>query len=66
QFEVVPWTKLADTYNKTAALFSSQVGGIRLIIALIILLSIWNTVTMSVMERTGEIGTAMAMGVNLR
>ena len=63
EFEVVPWNKLADTYNKTAALFSSQVGGIRLIIALIILLSIWNTVTMSVMERTGEIGTAMAMGV---
>ena len=62
KFEVVPWYKLADTYNKTTALFDKQVQGIRLIIALIILLSIWNTMTMSVMERTGEIGTTMALG----
>ena len=34
-----------------------------MIIALIILLSISNTMTMSVMERIGEIGTAMALGV---
>ena len=62
KFEVVPWYKLADTYNKTTALFNKQVQGIRLIIALIILLSIWNTMTMSVMERTSEIGTTMALG----
>jgi putative ABC transport system permease protein len=37
--------------------------GIKVIIVLIILLSISNTMTMSVMERIGEIGTAMALGV---
>jgi putative ABC transport system permease protein len=63
QFEVVPWHKLADLYNKTAALFTKQIQGIRLIIALIILLSISNTMTMSVMERISEIGTCMALGV---
>lgn len=61
--EIVPWYALADFYNKTASLFTKQIQGIRLIIALIILLSISNTMTMSVMERIGEIGTCMALGV---
>lgn len=63
QFEVVPWYELADFYNKTTVLFTKQVQAIKLIIALIILLGISNTMTMNVMERTGEIGTAMALGV---
>ncbi len=63
KFEVVPWHKLADLYNKTATLFTKQIQGIRLIIGLIILLSISNTMTMSVMERISEIGTCMALGV---
>jgi putative ABC transport system permease protein len=63
EFEIVPWYDLADFYNKTIALFTKQVQGIKVIIALIILLSISNTMTMSVMERIGEIGTAMALGV---
>ena len=62
-FEVVPWYALADFYNKTVTLFTKQIQGIRLIIAFIILLSISNTMTMSVMERIGEIGTSMALGV---
>jgi len=63
QFEIVPWYQLADFYNKTTVLFSKQVQAIKLIIAFIILLGISNTMTMNVMERTGEIGTAMALGV---
>ncbi len=63
QFEVIPWYELADFYNKTTVLFTKQVQAIKLIIALIILLGISNTMTMNVMERTGEIGTAMALGV---
>ena len=63
QFDVVPWYQLADFYNKTATLFTRQVQGVRIIIALIILLSISNTMATSVMERIGEIGTAMAIGV---
>ena len=65
-YEIVPWTKLADFYNKTVALFSRQMGIVKSIIALIIILSISNTMTMSVMERTVEIGTAMALGVRRR
>lgn len=63
QFEIVPWHELADFYNKTTVLLAKQVQAVKLVIALIILLSISNTMTTNVMERTGEIGTAMALGV---
>ena len=63
EFEIIPWYSLADFYNKTVDLFTKQVNGIKIIIALIILLSIFNTMSISVMERIGEIGTAMALGV---
>ncbi len=63
QFEIVPWHQLADFYNKTVELFSKQIGVVRMLIALIVILSISNTLTMSVLERTSEIGTSMALGV---
>jgi len=63
RLEFVPWFEIADFYNKTVALFSKQVGVMKLIIAIIIVLSILNTQMMSVLERTSEIGTSMALGV---
>lgn len=63
EFDIVPWYKLADYYNKTIVLFTKQTLGIKIVIILIILLSISNTMTISVMERIGEIGTAMALGI---
>lgn len=65
-YEIAPWTKLADFYNKTVDLLTRQINVVKLIIAIIIVLSISNTMTMSVMERTVEIGTAMALGVRRR
>ena len=66
QFEITPWHALADFYRKTVELFSKQVGVVRIIIGAIIVLSISNTLTMAVLERTGEIGTSMALGVPRR
>jgi len=63
EYEVTPWTALADFYNKMVELLARQVGVVKLIIGAIIILSISNTMTMSVLERTVEIGTAMALGV---
>lgn len=63
-FQVVPWTKLADFYNKTVTLFSKQVGIVKIIIAIIIVLTISNTQMMSVLERTTEIGTSLAIGLH--
>ena len=61
-FEVVSWTVLADFYNKTVVLFSRQVSVVKFIIGLIIVLTISNTQMMSVLERTTEIGTSLAIG----
>ena len=64
--EFVPWTELADFYRKTVTLFSRQIGALELIIAVIIVLSITNTMLMTVVERTGEVGTALALGLKRR
>jgi putative ABC transport system permease protein len=61
--EFVPWNDLADYYNKTVTLLMRQFGIIQVIIGVIIVLSISNTLLMNVMERRGEIGTAMALGL---
>lgn len=66
EFEVIPWHQLADFYNKTVELFDTQVNVVRLLIALIVVLSISNTLSMAVMERTTEIGTSMALGIRRR
>lgn len=62
-FELVPWYRLSDFYNKTRDLFASQVNVVQFIILMIIVLSISNTLSMSVMERVSEIGTCMALGL---
>lgn len=62
-FQIVAWTDLADFYNKTVVLFSRQVDVVKAIIGLIIILTISNTQTMSVLERTTEIGTSLAIGL---
>ncbi|MDQ8021864.1 MAG: FtsX-like permease family protein [Moraxellaceae bacterium] len=64
--ELSPWYEQADFYNKTVTLFTKQVDVVKLIIAVIIVLSISNTLTMSVLERTSEIGTIMALGTPRR
>lgn len=63
QFEIVPWDALADFYNKTVVLFSKQISVVKFIIGIIIVLTISNTQMMSVLERTTEIGTSLAIGL---
>jgi len=62
ELEFVPWYRQADFYNKTVALFSQQMNVLRLIIGSIIVLSISNMLVANVLERTGEIGTLLAIG----
>jgi putative ABC transport system permease protein len=66
RFEVASWFDLSDFYRKSVVLLSRQVDGVALLIGVIIVLSISNTLTMNVLERTGEIGTLMAMGTPRR
>ena len=62
----VPWMSLADFYNKAVVLYARQFSIMQTLIAVIIVLSILNTMMMSVAERTWEIGTMMAMGTPRR
>ncbi len=64
--QFVAWHELADFYKKTVTLMSKQIDSVKLMIALIIVLSISNTLTAAVIERTGEIGTIMAIGLRRR
>ena len=60
--EVQPWHALAEFYRRAADLFDQQLAVVKAIVVIIILLGIGNTMMMSVLERTGEIGTMMALG----
>tara|TARA_R110002110_G_scaffold414983_1_gene647336 strand:- start:21343 stop:22569 length:1227 start_codon:yes stop_codon:yes gene_type:complete len=61
-FDVQPWHALAEFYARASALFQQQLDLVKAIVVFIILLGISNTMMMSVLERTGEIGTVMALG----
>ncbi|SOD40588.1 ABC transporter permease [Nitrosovibrio sp. Nv4] len=60
--EVKTWVELNDFYEKTVELYKGQFGVLQLIILLMVLLSVANSVNMSIFERTGEFGTMMALG----
>ena len=64
--EFLPWYELSDFYNKVVTLLSAQISVMYIIIAVIIVLSISNTMMMNVIERTGEIGTSLAIGRSQR
>lgn len=56
------WSDASDFYFKTRALFGRWFLVLRFVIGIIVILSIYNTMNMVVMERTVEIGTLMALG----
>jgi putative ABC transport system permease protein len=60
--EIKRWDELNDFYAKTVELYDRQFGVLRLIILAMVLLSVTNTVNMTVFERTGEFGTMRALG----
>lgn len=60
--QIRPWYWLATLYNQVADFNRVQNKVFKFIILSLILLSILNTIGMSIAERTGEIGTVRAMG----
>jgi putative ABC transport system permease protein len=62
QLEAKRWDELNDFYAKTVDLYGRQFGVLQLIILAMVLLSVANTVNMTVFERTGEFGTMRALG----
>jgi putative ABC transport system permease protein len=65
-YELLPWHQLANFYTKTVRLFSRQMMVLWTLIGFIIVLTISNTLIRGMLERTGEIGTLMALGTKRR
>lgn len=64
--EVSTWLDLSDFYRKTVRLLSRQMIVVAILIAMILVLGVANLLTMSTLERTGEIGTMLALGTPRR
>ena len=62
ELDAVAWNKLSDFYEKTVDLYDRQFGVLRLIILVMVLLSVVNSVNMTLFERTREFGTLRAIG----
>lgn len=61
-YTVTAWNRLSDFYEKTVELYDRQFGVLRLIILVMVLLSVANSVNMTLFERTREFGTMLAIG----
>ncbi|MBU0701904.1 FtsX-like permease family protein [bacterium] len=60
--ELKTWSELAPFYQAVVRLYNGMFGVVKVIIAILVLFSIANTMTMSVFERVKEIGTLRAIG----
>ena len=64
QLEYQMWHQMATFYHKVVDLYDGFFLFINIVIIAIVLLSITNTMIVTVMERTFEIGTTRALGVH--
>ncbi|MCX7560547.1 FtsX-like permease family protein [Sulfitobacter sp. F26204] len=62
ELEVRDWRQLDPFYEQVVTLYSNIFGILCLIIVLVVLMSVSNTMMMTVMERIREIGTLRAIG----
>jgi putative ABC transport system permease protein len=62
RYSLTRWDQEAHFYHQTAELFSRQFGFMRIVITTLIVLSILNTMTMNVLERTWEVGVMLSVG----
>lgn len=60
--EVLSWREISDFYEKTVELYDAQFGVLRLVIVAMVLLSVSNSINMTLFERTREFGTLQAIG----
>ena len=66
QLEMKDWSELATFYHQVVLLYNGIFGFLGLIVFAIVILSVANTIIMSIFERTREIGTMMAIGTTRR
>lgn len=64
--ELKSWDEISDFYRHTVNLFNRLFLILKIVIAIIVVLGIFNTMNMAVLERIDEIGTIMALGTKRR
>ncbi|MCS7039561.1 MAG: FtsX-like permease family protein [Anaerolineae bacterium] len=64
--EVRTWPELNEFYAQTVRWYDGQFGVLRFIILIMVLLSVANSVNMSIHERVAEFGTMQALGNRAR
>ncbi|HET6962022.1 MAG TPA: FtsX-like permease family protein [Terriglobia bacterium] len=64
--EIRDWSVLATYYHQVRNIFNGIFGFLGIIVFLIVIVSVANTIILSIFERTREIGTLMAMGTRRR
>ncbi|MBR9786931.1 MAG: ABC transporter permease [Vibrionaceae bacterium] len=62
EVEITPWQERAFFYLKVKDLYDRIFGIMGTVMALVVFVALFNTMTMSVTERTREIGTLSALG----
>jgi len=65
-YSIKSWRQLNRYYDSVAAIYGTIFGFIGIVMAVIVILGIYNTMFMTVVERTREIGTLMAVGTPRR
>lgn len=60
--QVTPWQQLAVFYTRVKDLYDRLFGVMGTVMAMVVFVALFNTLTMSVSERTREIGTLSALG----
>ncbi|MFH0926662.1 MAG: FtsX-like permease family protein, partial [bacterium] len=65
-YHIKTWQELNNYYNSVRAIYNTIFGFIGIVMAIVVILSIYNTMYMVVVERTREIGTLMAVGTPRR
>lgn len=64
--EVRDWRTLSVYYNQVKSLFDMMYLFISVVVAIVVLASVFNTMGMTITERTREIGTLRALGMQVR
>lgn len=62
ELQVTPWQQLAFFYTRVKDLYDRLFGVMGTVMAMVVFVALFNTLTMSVSERTREIGTLSALG----
>jgi putative ABC transport system permease protein len=61
--EILTWQELSDFYNQVHGMFDMMFGFIFSIVLTVVVMSVANSMSVTVVERTREIGTLRAIGL---